>query len=118
MMVAERQASHEGKVFQLQTENSNYLSEIKMLQEQNQTLQLQLGSANEKNLIESARLSTLQRKLKEFEVAKIMAVQTSVDKPVQKKKHDVDSFETEEQMMDIVLKRIEARLVDPVGTCC
>lgn len=117
LTVVERQATHEGQVFQLKTENHNYLSEVTMLQEQNQALQSQLVSEKEKNMIESSRANTLQRKLKEFEVAKIMAVQTSVDKPaVLKKKTPVNDFETEEQMMDIVLKRIEGQLVDPVST--
>lgn len=98
----------------LKTENSNYLSELNMLREQNQALQSQVDSEKEKNLIESSRANTLSRKLKEFEVAKIMAVQTSVDKPAPKKKSSVDSVETAEQMMDIVLKRIEAKVHDPV----
>lgn len=91
------------------------MNELAMLQEQNQALQSQLVSEKEKNLIESSRANTLQRKLKDFEVAKIMAVQTSVDKPIQKKKPSMIACETEDQMMDIVLKRVEAQLVNPVG---
>jgi hypothetical protein len=114
LTLRERQASHEGQLLQLQTENSNFLSELNMLREQNEVLQAQVSAEKEKNLIESARANTLSRKLKEFEVAKIMAVQTSVDKPIQKKKSPMESLETEEEMMDMVLKRIESQMVDPV----
>jgi hypothetical protein len=119
MAISERQKSHEGQVFQLKTENSNYLSELEILREQNDLLHSQIVSGREKLLIETARANTLSRKLKEFEVAKIMAVQTdacvntSVDKVLTKKMPPV-SMETEEEMMDIVRRRVEASIVEPV----
>lgn len=102
-------------MFKLTTENSNYLSELGMLQEQNTLLQQQLAAEKEKCLIESARASTLSRQLKECEVARIMTLQTSVDKPQSKQVPKRPEVETEEQMMDVALRRIKNQMVDPVS---
>ena len=116
----QRQQLHEKDMFSLRTMNDSQLSELEQLREQNQALQAQVQSEREKNLIESARMNTLSRKLKEFEVAKIMAVQTdacvntSVDNVALHKRHHLEVVETEEQMMDIARQRIAAHLIDPV----
>ena len=107
-------ATHEGQLKQMKLENSEYASELIMLREQNQVLQSQVASEKEKYLIESARANTLNRKLQEIDVAKIMAKQTSLGSSSKKRKEEV--IETEEEMMSIALKRIESEIVNPVRT--
>lgn len=120
-MSQHRQSQNDQQISALSAENAKYMTELEQLREQNQVLQSQLASEKEKNLIESSRSNTLNRKLKEFEVAKIMAVQsdagvnTSVDNMSLKNRSPEEILETEEQMMDIARQRISTYILDPVS---